>query len=195
MTSKFEGKNYYEILGVKQDAPKEVISKAYKEIALIYHPDSNFFSEIIGSQESDDQSLEDFQIITNAFNVLSDETKRAEYDSTLVTFPDWDEEESSDEYFDDMLKKKAIEYGVRNLKRQREATLSNTVDGNKTYFQDLEEVKKNKLEEKSREYLDRLENNKFSQIVKTRFSNKLDLLTILSLGLIIATIILYFLAY
>ena len=46
MTSKFEDKNYYEILGVSQDASKEAISKAYKEIALIYHPDSNFQPKI-----------------------------------------------------------------------------------------------------------------------------------------------------
>ena len=97
MTSKFEDKNYYEILGVSQDASKEAISKAYKEIALIYHPDSNFFSEILGNREEDSQSLEDFQIITNAFSVLTDDAKRAEYDSTLVSFRDWSDGETPDE--------------------------------------------------------------------------------------------------
>ena len=194
MTSKFEDKNYYEILGVSQDASKEAISKAYKEIALIYHPDSNFFSEILGKREEDSQSLEDFQIITNAFNVLTDDAKRAEYDSTLVSFRDWSDGETSDEYFNDMLKKKSISFGMRNLKREREATVSASAN-NVKYFQDFDKSRKSKIEEKSREYLNKIENSAFSQIVKTRFSNKLDLLMILAIGLIFATIILYFLAY
>ncbi len=194
MTSKFEDKNYYEILGVSQDASKEAISKAYKEIALIYHPDSNFFSEILGKREEDSQSLEDFQIITNAFNVLTDDAKRAEYDSTLVSFRDWSDGETSDEYFNDMLKKKSISFGMRNLKRERESTVSASAN-NVKYFQDFDKSRKSKIEEKSREYLNKIENSAFSQIVKTRFSNKLDLLMILAIGLIFATIILYFLAY
>lgn len=194
MTSKFEDKNYYEILGVSQDASKEAISKAYKEIALIYHPDSNFFSEILGNREEDSQSLEDFQIITNAFSVLTDDAKRAEYDSTLVSFRDWSDGETPDEYFNDMLKKKSISFGMRNLKREREATVSASAN-NLKYFQDFDKSRKSKIEEKSREYLNKIENSAFSQIVKTRFSNKLDLLMILAIGLIFATIILYFLAY
>ena len=186
--------NYYEILGVSQDASKEAISKAYKEIALIYHPDSNFFSEILGNREEDSQSLEDFQIITNAFSVLTDDAKRAEYDSTLVSFRDWSDGETPDEYFNDMLKKKSISFGMRNLKREREATVSASAN-NLKYFQDFDKSRKSKIEEKSREYLNKIENSTFSQIVKTRFSNKLDLLMILAIGLIFATIILYFLAY
>ena len=144
MTSKFEDKNYYEILGVSQDASKEAISKAYKEIALIYHPDSNFFSEILGNREEDSQSLEDFQIITNAFSVLTDDAKRAEYDSTLVSFRDWSDGETPDEYFNDMLKKKSISFGMRNLKRERESTVFASVN-NVKYFQDFDKSRKSIL--------------------------------------------------
>ena len=83
---------------------------------------------------------------------------------------------------------------MRNLKREREATVSASAN-NLKYFQDFDKSRKSKIEEKSREYLNKIENSTFSQIVKTRFSNKLDLLMILAIGLIFATIILYFLAY
>lgn len=194
MSSKFEGKNYYEILGVTNNASKEAIKKAYKNIALIYHPDSNFFNEILGSRQKSEDSLKDFQIITNAFNVLTDDQQRKEYDSTLVSFRDWSEEETVDDYFQDMLKKKAIDFSIRNSSREREATLCSTEDGS-NYFRELAEKRKSKFEKAKEEYFKKLENGPFSQIVKVRFFSKIDLLLVLGIGLLVATIILYLLAF
>jgi len=64
-------KDYYEILGIKKDATDEEIKKAYRRLALKYHPDRN---------PGDKKAEEKFKEINEAYAVLSDKNKRAEYD-------------------------------------------------------------------------------------------------------------------
>lgn len=64
-------RDYYEILGVPRDADGEAIKKAYRKLALQYHPDRNN-----GSPES----AERFREATEAYEVLRDPEKRAAYD-------------------------------------------------------------------------------------------------------------------
>ena len=66
-------KNYYEILGIAPSAGRDEIRAVYRRLAFIYHPDRN----------SDPQSQILFQQIIEAFSVLSDPEKRAEYDAIL----------------------------------------------------------------------------------------------------------------
>ncbi len=61
-------KDYYEILGVTKGATKDDIKKAFHKLAHKYHPDKN---------AGDDQK---FKEVNEAYQVLSDETKRAQYD-------------------------------------------------------------------------------------------------------------------
>ncbi len=63
-------KDYYEILGVSRDASKEEIKKAYRRLALKYHPDRN------PSKEAEEK----FKEISEAYAVLSDDEKRKLYD-------------------------------------------------------------------------------------------------------------------
>ena len=67
-------KNYYEILEVDKKASKEVIEKAYKALAIKYHPDLKEGAE---KKASETKMME----INEAYNVLSDEVRRAEYDN------------------------------------------------------------------------------------------------------------------
>jgi molecular chaperone DnaJ/curved DNA-binding protein len=64
-------KDYYDILGVDEDASQRDIKKAYRELARKHHPDRN----------PDDEGAEErFKEIQEAYSVLSDEDKRKKYD-------------------------------------------------------------------------------------------------------------------
>ena len=63
--------NYYEILGVSKNATADEIKKAYRTLAFKYHPDRN---------PGDAAAEEKFKQISAAYDVLSDETKRRNYD-------------------------------------------------------------------------------------------------------------------
>ena len=65
-------KDYYETLGVSKEASKDEIRKAYKKLAKKYHPDLNNHSK---------ESETKFKEINEAYSVLGDEKKRANYDS------------------------------------------------------------------------------------------------------------------
>lgn len=62
-------KDYYEVLGVNKNASKDEIKQAYKKLALKYHPDVN---KEKGAEEK-------FKEISEAYAVLSDEDKKAQY--------------------------------------------------------------------------------------------------------------------
>ena len=64
-------KDYYELLGVSRNASEEEIKKAYRKLALQYHPDRN---------PGDKQSEEKFKEVSEAYQILSDAEKRAKYD-------------------------------------------------------------------------------------------------------------------
>lgn len=64
-------RDYYEVLGVPRDADAEAIKKAYRKLALQYHPDRN---------PGDKTAEEKFKELAEAYEVLSDPQKRAAYD-------------------------------------------------------------------------------------------------------------------
>ncbi len=64
-------RNYYEILGVDRDVEPDEIKRAYRRLARTYHPDMN-----PGNREAEEK----FKDINEAYEVLSDEERRAQYD-------------------------------------------------------------------------------------------------------------------
>lgn len=66
--------NLYEILGVSKNASHDDIKKAYKKLAIRYHPDKN-------TGDGKEQAEEMFKKISEAYSVLSDPSKRKSYDT------------------------------------------------------------------------------------------------------------------
>jgi molecular chaperone DnaJ len=88
-----EKKDYYEVLGVKKDVSQDDLKKAFRQLARKFHPDLNK-----GSKDAEEK----FKEINEAYQVLSDPQKKAEYDqvgrtefkpgdSTGYTTPSYDD--------------------------------------------------------------------------------------------------------
>lgn len=67
--------NYYELLGIRQNASKDEVKKAYHKLALRYHPDKNKASD----------AEDKFRNLNEAYEVLIDEHKREAYNRTSHT--------------------------------------------------------------------------------------------------------------
>ena len=64
-------KDYYEILGVERTSSKDDIKRAYRKLAMEYHPDKN---------PGDEKAEDKFKELAEAYEVLSSEEKRRIYD-------------------------------------------------------------------------------------------------------------------
>lgn len=64
-------RDYYEVLGIQKGADASAIKKAYRKMAKKYHPDAN---------PGDKEAEEKFKEVNEAYEVLSDDQKRAAYD-------------------------------------------------------------------------------------------------------------------
>ena len=65
-------KDYYDVLGVRKSAKKDELKKAYRKLAMKYHPDRN---------PDDSQAAEKFKELSEAYEILSDDQKRQTYDN------------------------------------------------------------------------------------------------------------------
>ena len=64
-------RDYYEVLCVERTASTQELARAYRKLAIKYHPDSN---------QNDENAVAKFKEAAEAYEVLSDEQKRARYD-------------------------------------------------------------------------------------------------------------------
>ena len=67
-------RDFYEVLGVSKSASESEIKKAYRKLALQYHPDKN---------QGDKRSEEQFKRIADAYSVLGDANKKKKYDDSI----------------------------------------------------------------------------------------------------------------
>ena len=65
-------RDYYDVLGVNKSASKDELKKAYRKLAMKYHPDRN---------PDDKQASEKFKELSEAYEILSDDQKRQAYDN------------------------------------------------------------------------------------------------------------------
>ena len=66
-------RDYYEVLGVEKTATADEIKKAYRKLAKKYHPDAN--------SDNKEEAEKKFKEIAEAYEVLSDEGKKRQYDT------------------------------------------------------------------------------------------------------------------
>src|ERR1700733_15937271 len=78
-TKDYLEKDYYKTLGVPKTAKTADIKKAYRDLARKYQPDAN-------ANKGNADAGERFKEITEAYNVLSDEKQRKEYDEARSMF-------------------------------------------------------------------------------------------------------------
>ncbi|CAG5125393.1 unnamed protein product [Candidula unifasciata] len=71
----FQTTNLYEVLGVTKEASKQEVKKGYYKKSLAYHPDRV-------SDTDKDVATKKFQVLSQIYNILSDDGRRAEYDET-----------------------------------------------------------------------------------------------------------------
>lgn len=76
-----EYKDYYKILGVERNASKDEIKRAYRQLALKYHPDKN---------PNDKKAEAQFKEINEAYDVLGDPAKRSKYDQLGSSYRAWE---------------------------------------------------------------------------------------------------------
>jgi DnaJ-class molecular chaperone len=81
--------DHYTTLGVSKNATSEEIKKAYRQMALKYHPDRN---------QDDPTSAEQFKKVSTAYEVLSDSAKKAEYDRNNNSRDPWSNSGSTGEW-------------------------------------------------------------------------------------------------
>ncbi|OVA02573.1 DnaJ domain [Macleaya cordata] len=82
---------YYSILGIRRDASLSEIRKAYRKLALKWHPDRWTRNPTVAAE-----AKQRFQQIQEAYSVLSDEVKRSMYDAGLYDPFDEEDEDFSD---------------------------------------------------------------------------------------------------
>ena len=72
-------KDFYSVLGVEKSASEDEIKKAYRKLAMKFHPDRN---------PGDKAAEESFKEAKEAYEILSDAKKRAAYDQYVSVLPD-----------------------------------------------------------------------------------------------------------
>lgn len=116
-------KNYYEILEVNKSASPETISKVYKFLAKKYHPDAN--------PNNSKEAEEKFKEISEAYEILSNEEKRKQYDLELENYESKNSPETVS--MENFIKLRDYCNQLENTLKQYTSQSVNTNSGNNYY--------------------------------------------------------------
>ena len=123
-------KNYYDELEVSHSASKEVIEKVYKVLAKKYHPDTTKEIDKIAAEEK-------FKIISEAYEVLSNDEKRKKYDIELEQS---NPNISYEDYMNMVNQRDSLNNSLNNLKNEfndfKTSVNSNNQQNNQHYNQE-----------------------------------------------------------
>lgn len=103
--------DYYQVLGINRDASQEEVKRAFRSLALRYHPDHN--------PHDQKQAEERIKEINEAYEALNDEDKRRRYDY-LTTWPQYRQrvivlEDTFDDEFTEGLGREALQQLLKQL--------------------------------------------------------------------------------
>jgi curved DNA-binding protein CbpA len=103
-------KNYYEILEINENASFEVIEKVYRVLAKKYHPDLN-------NENYKEESEKKFKEIVEAYDVLSNQKKKAEYDRKLSSSKRLNDNKNYQQYkaYNDLYLRALKNLKIRNI--------------------------------------------------------------------------------
>ena len=129
-------KNYYQILQIDINASPEIIKKAYSTLAKKYHPD-------LQPDEKKHESEEKFKLINEAYEVLSDEIKKTEYDSSLKA------NHVSQEQYDFLYQENE---NLKNIINNLNAKISNSNNSYENKFHSTNDVSENNYNQNNNFY-------------------------------------------
>ena len=103
------GRDYYEILGVGKSASADEIKRSYRKLAMQYHPDKN---------PGDKEAEHKFKEVSEAYQVLSDNDKRAKAKATITTKATNVSPNSNSEQMSDYLTSVWNGFGMANVQQR-----------------------------------------------------------------------------
>ena len=127
-------KNYYEILEVDKNASYEIIEKAYKTLAKKYHPDL----------QNSDKSQNKMQQINEAYEILSNDFKRREYDEKLQK-----QNVSIEEYNKIIQENNKLRRDLQRITASNNEMNSNQIDGLqfvRRYYRQMKKVSRQQIQ-------------------------------------------------
>lgn len=119
-----ERKDYYSILGVDKSASKADIRKKFRELSLLYHPDKQ------GNKTDEEKKIaeEKFKEINEAYSVLSDDKKRAEYDNPQPNFESMNGASDIDEMMREFMRASGFNMGGHRSHNDTPRTVRMRID-------------------------------------------------------------------
>lgn len=118
-------KDYYKILEVNNSASQDVINKVYRTLAKKYHPDSNL--------DNIKEAETKFKEISEAYEILSDEQKRKDYDEKLEAYYQSQNSSASSEEYENLKSYVSELEDQISYMQQKEYSESNYNNSNNTY--------------------------------------------------------------